>query len=108
MTGVQTCALPIYERFSLGLGFETVIDEHKHFNSALVFKYDVWKGLSAIVSPGILFLKSNNEWDRKFSVHYELLYEFKLKGLHLGPVFDYSYSRNDQHLMLGLHLGFSF
>lgn len=100
--------LEFYEKLGIGLGFETVLDEHKHFSTGIVFKYEIWKGLNFLVSPGILFLKPHNEWEKQFSIHYELLYEFKVKGLHLGPVFDYSYSKNDQHLMLGLHVGYSF
>ncbi|PKP39364.1 MAG: hypothetical protein CVT98_02060, partial [Bacteroidetes bacterium HGW-Bacteroidetes-15] len=78
--------IPKLERLSLGLGFETVFDEHTHFNTAIVAKYDVWKGLSFVLSPGLLFLKHESAWETDFSTHFEMLYEFQLGKVHLGPV----------------------
>lgn len=100
--------LPKWERVSLGLGLESVFDEHTHFNTAIVAKYDLWKGLSVVLSPGLLFLKHETEWDADFSTHFEMLYEFQVGKIHLGPVIEYSYSKHDKHLMLGLHLGIGF
>ena len=96
------------QRLNIGLGFETVFDEHTHFNSSIVFKYDIWKGLSGLVSPGVLLLKHDNSWERHFSTHFEILYEFQVGHFHIGPVLEYSYAKNDNHVMLGLHLGYSF
>jgi hypothetical protein len=97
-----------FKRFSFGVGLESVFDEHTHFNAALVGKFDLFKNFSAIVSPGILFLKHHDTWNTSFSSHFELLYEFQLGKVHLGPVLEYSYSKSDNHLMLGLHVGYSF
>jgi hypothetical protein len=100
--------LPKFERFSIGFGLESVFDEHTHFNAAIVGKVDLFKNFSAIVSPGILFLKESNGWSKHFSSHFELLYEFQVGKIHLGPVLEYSYSKYDKHIMLGVHVGYSF
>lgn len=100
--------IPRWERLSLGLGVETILDEHTHLNSAIVAKVDLWKGLGLALSPGILFLKEGNGWEREFSSHFEVLYEFNVGNIHLGPVLGYSSSQHDSHIMLGLHLGLGF
>ena len=96
------------KKVRIGLGFENVFDEHTHINSSFLFNYEIYKGLNASVSPGILFLKEELFWHKKASLHIELAYEFEIKNFHLGPVIEYSYSSIDQHLMFGLHLGINF
>lgn len=94
-----------WDKLSLGVGLETVLDKHTHFNSAFVGAVNVWQGLVVAVSPGVLFLKEDVGWEKDFSSHFELLYHFNLGKVHLGPTFEYSYSKHDKHLMLGIHLG---
>jgi hypothetical protein len=95
-------------RFSLGLGVESIFDEHKHLSASLIGKFDIWKGLSILAGPGILFVDDHNGWEKSFSTHLELLYEFKVSHFHIGPTIGYSYSKIDQHLALGIHFGISF
>ncbi|MBN2348691.1 MAG: hypothetical protein JXJ22_07640 [Bacteroidales bacterium] len=97
-----------FEQLRIGIGFENVLDEHTHINVASVLDYNIIGGLSVGLSPGILFLKENGIWGRAFSSHFELLYEFEIGKLHLGPVCEYSYSKLDQHIMLGMHFGLGF
>lgn len=93
---------------SIGLGVESVFDEHSHISTGFVTKVDIWKGFSALTSPGILFIKEANGWENYLSAHFELLYEFEIQRFHVGPALDFSVSRFDNHVMLGIHLGYSF
>lgn len=43
-----------------------------------------------------------------FALHLEASYEFEIGDLHIGPVIEYAYDTEDQHLSLGLHVGIGF
>jgi hypothetical protein len=96
------------KRLNVGVGFETIIDDHKHFTVGVVGKYAVFNGLMVLLSPGITFVNEENSWERSFSSHLELLYEFSIGQIHIGPALGYSYSPKDQHAMLGVHLAYGF
>ena len=40
--------------------------------------------------------------------HFEVVYEFEIGELPIGPVAEYAWSPNDAHAMLGLHIGCGF
>ncbi len=102
-----TRSVPGWQRLRLGLGLESVLDEHGHLNAALVVNVHVIAGLSVSVAPGVLVLREDHGgWGTRFSSHFEALYDFDLGPLHVGPMLEYSYASVDQHLMLGLHMGF--
>lgn len=91
----------------VGIGFEGVLDEHTHLNAGLVFNYNVYKGLFAAVSPGILWI-NHDEWESAFVTHFELSYEFEVGRIHIGPIVEYSISKLDKHMMVGVHVGIGF
>jgi len=94
--------------FRVGLGLENVFDEHNHFNTGIVFNYNLVKGLFVSFSPGYLIIHHENQVDKGFSSHFELNYEFEFNKIHIGPVLEYSLSKFDKHFMIGIHTGFSF
>ena len=100
-------SVPGWERFRVGLGLESVLDEHGHLNAALVVNAHILAGLSVSVAPGVVVLKeADGGWGVQFSSHFEALYEFDLGPVHAGPMLEYSYASVDQHMMLGPHVGF--
>ncbi len=56
--------------------------------------------------PGLTYIDHDSEFVG--SAHIETGYEFDLGKLHLGPVVEYSWAKEGQHIMLGLHLGVPF
>jgi len=44
----------------------------------------------------------------KPSLHVETGYEFNVGKVHLGPLVEYALSSGDQHIMVGLHIGYPF
>ena len=98
-------ALPWLNGWRLGVGAETVLDEHAHANLAVVINYELFGGLNASVAPGVLVVETEQGWTPKVAAHFELAWEFDLGGVHLGPVLEYAWSSIDQHAMVGLHVG---
>lgn len=91
----------------VGIGFESVLDEHTHLNAGLVFNYNIYKGLFAGISPGILWI-NHDGWESAFVSHFELSYEFEVGKLHIGPIVEYSLSSIDKHMLAGIHVGINF
>ena len=89
-------------RFGVGLGFETLFDEHKHINISIPVNYNTGVGLVFTVSPGILW-KNESVWERGPSIHMEALYEFMFEHFHIGPMFEIAMAKSDIHIMLGIH-----
>ncbi len=90
--------------FGIGLGLETIFDEHRHYATSINFSYLPIHNLTLTVAPGIQFGPESEE----FTSHFEATYEFILGDIHLGPVLEYAYAKEDEHAMLGLHVGFGF
>lgn len=93
------------KKIGLGLGFETIFDEHRHLNFGIPVNYNTHRGISLTFTPGVLFMKHEG-WEYSPSLHLETLYEFYLDKVHLGPMLEFALAREDLHLMLGIHIGF--
>ncbi len=89
---------------SPGIGF--LLGTHRHYTAHLMFVYRPIHGWWIGAGPGITYFEHDNEWG--YSGHIETGYEFDAGKVHLGPVVEYSWAKNDQHIMLGLHLGVPF
>jgi hypothetical protein len=90
----------------LGVGYEKIFDDHKHNTIGVIVNYRIKDNLSFAVSPGIAF--SKDERKGKLALHLESAYEFQIKNFHLGPSVEYSFDSDEQHLSIGLHLGYGF
>lgn len=92
--------------FGLGLGFETVLDEHRHYTASFMFQWRPVHAWWISAGPGITWFQEGGE--SYASLHIETGYEFELGKVHLGPMIEYAYMEHDQHFMLGIHLGIPF
>ncbi|MFW5657100.1 MAG: hypothetical protein ACOC0C_05730 [Bacteroidota bacterium] len=97
---------PGNDHIRYGIGGEVVLDEHTHLTASAMLNFTLWRGLQFSLAPGILFLNHEEEWEKHFSTHLELFYEFEIKGIHIGPLLDYSISSAENHYMAGIHVGF--
>ena len=90
--------------FGIGLGLEGIFDEHRHYATSINFSYLPIHALTFTIAPGIQFAPESED----FTTHFEVVYEFEIGELHIGPVAEYAWSPNDAHAMLGLHIGLGF
>lgn len=109
-----------HSRWSIGGFVEQAWLEGTHFSFGAGVKFSPIDRLSLGVLPGITFTKHNHDehslshsdndgWNSDFSAHFEVVYDlFHWSKFHLGPVFDYSWSKNDSHFMLGIHAAVCF
>ncbi len=95
-------------RFGLGLGLETIIDEHKHYTASVVFQYNIYKGLIVGYSPGVMMRKEGNQNLFQFAQHIETAYEFELGEFHIGPMAELGIEQIGVHYMVGIHVGIDF
>jgi len=123
--------LGAHSRWAIGGGFEQAWAGGNHFKIGAGVKYQLLNHLSLAVMPGVSFISHNahhhcshdhhdhhshhshhNHHDHKkaqFTLHFELVYDLiHWKNFHLGPVLDYSFTKNDSHAMIGLHLAYCF
>ena len=94
-------------KFGAGVGYERIFDEHGHNTISMAGSYRPFHELILLVSPGITFEDHGDE-GFKISAHLEAGYEFEIDHFHLGPVLGVAFTRENYHLRLGLHLGYSF
>lgn len=94
-------------KFGVGLGYERILDDHKHNTIGLVGTYRPIDAFGINLSPGITFEGRQNS-NINFALHLETSYEFEIKNFHIGPVLECAYDPEDIHISLGLHIGYGF
>lgn len=93
-----------HTKWGIGLGYEHIIDEHKHNFVGVELNYRPVHPLTLNISPGVAFEGTN--WnERDFALHFETVYEFEFGSFHIGPVIELAYHPEDYHISLGIHIG---
>lgn len=113
--------LGLHSKWALGATFEQVWAEGNHFTIGAGVKYMITDRLNCAVMPGISFMKheesvlrdghEHTHADKKtiFSLHTEIVYDLIHKdNFHIGPAIDYSWSKDDSHIMVGIHAAYCF
>jgi len=95
-------------KLGIGAGFETILDEHKHYTLSVVFQYRIIKGWTVAYAPGLLMKKEDDKYEYQFAQHFETAYEFDLGKFHLGPMVEVGVEKDGVHYMLGVHFGIDF
>lgn len=93
-------------KFGFGVGYEIIFDDHKHRSLGIIGVYRPIQHLSLSLSPGVGFEGNFNE--AHFTIHIETVYEFVIKNIHLGPTIGFAYDPEDNHINLGVHIGYGF
>jgi len=92
--------------FGVSPGLALFLGDHRHYTFHVMMVYSIIHGWWVSAGPGITYLDHDNEFVG--SAHVETGYEFDIGKLHLGPVVEYTWAKEGQHIMLGLHLGVPF
>lgn len=96
------------KRISLGLSFESIFGDHKHYTIGPIIHFSIYQGLVVSYSPGLLFVKEEEVFEKLFAQHIELKYEFEFHKFHLGPLLEAGFDKHGFHYMGGIHIGFDF
>jgi hypothetical protein len=96
-----------HTNFGLGIGYESIFDDHKHKLLGVIGSYRPFEHLNINVSPGIKYEKFDF-LAVNFAIHVEAAYEFEFGNFHLGPVAGVAISQGDYHLGIGVHLGIGY
>ncbi len=106
--------------WALGGGVEMVTMHGGHYTISAGAKYNFLHFLNLSLMPGVTFYKqsgydhdghTHHEHTKKaqFSLHVEFSYDLiHTEHFHFGPAVDYSWSRHDNHFMVGLHCAYGF
>lgn len=92
-------------RLSIGIGLESIADEHGHYTASVPLQYRIIGGLTGSYAPGLMMRKEDSEILYQFSQHFELGYEVDMGKFHIGPVFEIGLEPTGAHYMGGIHLG---
>ncbi|MCY1720823.1 hypothetical protein OU798_10740 [Prolixibacteraceae bacterium Z1-6] len=96
-----------HSKFSAGLGYERIFDEHKHNTVGIVGMYTPIERLHFSLSPGIAF-EGAHPSEKNFAIHFETTYEFQVGDVHMGPLLELAHDSEDYHISLGVHIGLGF
>ena len=91
-------------RWAVGLGVESIFTDHTHVSFLTTVSYNFIDDFIVDFSPGLLLA----EGERQFITHIEITYESEYRGFGIGPILGMAVSPDDQHYMLGLHIGKGF
>lgn len=105
--------------WALGGSLEQVYAHGSHWTISAGAKYALFDKLNLAVMPGVTFFKHDDGHEHaeehehtanaRFSIHFEVGYDLiHLEHFHFGPAIDYSWSRHDNHFMLGIHCAYAF
>lgn len=94
------------KRIGFATGVECVFGDHKHYTAHLYLMFRPLDGWWLGAGPGYTYFSHEEEFT--FSGHIETGYEFDAGSVHFGPVIEYAYAGEEQHIMVGLHLGVPF
>ncbi|HQP75870.1 MAG TPA: hypothetical protein PL069_00610 [Saprospiraceae bacterium] len=94
-------------KFGVGAGYERIFGDHAHHFLGVVAAYRPTGAFSLILSPGLAYEDAKHAGPQ-FGLHIEAVYEFDIKGIHIGPVFEFSYDADDIHISPGIHIGIGF
>ena len=64
-----------------------------------------WRGPVLAVEPGVEWAEHDGETESVYATHLEAACVFEFGEYEIGPVIDYSKTSNDEHYMIGIHLG---
>lgn len=99
-------------RWAWGLGAEQVWTDEGHAGLSAGVRYRVLPRLEVALMPGVMVMQhamhgSGNE--AFFAAHAEAVYHLVEAGrFHLGPMVEYSWTREESHFMFGVHTAYSF
>ena len=102
--------------FAIGLGAEYLFSDSAHYAAMLSFAAHPWRGLALSVSPGVQWAEHEDEHEgeheaeveAEYSTHIEATYVFPLGKYDIGPLIDYSWTKDEVHYMIGIHVGLHF
>ncbi|KAF5060999.1 hypothetical protein DSECCO2_319810 [anaerobic digester metagenome] len=94
-------------RFGIGAGYERIFDEHGHHWLGLAGSYRPLRHFSIILAPGMA-IEDEHPYELRFATHLEVLYEFPLGPLHIGPVLSAGIDTQHHHFGAGLHIAIGF
>lgn len=96
-------SLETYKFLRVGISFEKIFLEHKHFSTNIVLNFNFFDNLYFSIEPGLLCIEENCIDKQRYIAHYELSYNFIIDKYNFGPLFQFSRSSLDMHIMLGVH-----
>jgi hypothetical protein len=96
------------QNWGLGLGYEIVIKENIHNNISLMGNVHPVKYLAINAGPGFTFGKHDGETEFSPALHTEVVFEFDINKIHLGPVAGFGIDKEEWHYSLGVHVGYGF
>jgi len=115
-------AIALDNKLGLGLGFETILDEHTHNSYNLMCVYRFGSKINGFFSlaygAGVLVSEEDEHGDHdshedheedvalSFAQHLEIVYEMNHRQRFCyGPVLDIGLEKEGMHYMIGFHIG---
>lgn len=95
----------IRKHLAAGIGAEYLFADGEHYALMLTIAAYPWRGLVLSVSPGVQWAEHDGDTETEYATHLEAAYVFSLGEFDIGPVIGYSWTRDEEHYMVGLHIG---
>ena len=99
--------------FGVGVGVEYIADEHRHQTYSAVFQWTPLPALHLVAAPGVALEQEvaadgTASMEAGWACHLEVVREFGLGRLDIGPAFEWALDAHGSHAAIGVHLGIPF
>lgn len=94
--------------FAFGVGGEYLFSDEAHYALMISLAAYPWRGLALSISPGVQWAEHDGKTEAEYSTHLEAAYTIPVGAYDLGPVIDYSWTGDEDHVLVGLHVGLHF
>ena len=96
--------------FGIGLGVEYIADEHQHQTYSVLGQWTPIPALHLVIAPGVALEQEEGEdgLEAGWACHFEVVREFEIGSLDVGPSLEYAIDAHGAHVAIGLHIGIPF
>jgi hypothetical protein len=94
--------------WGIGLGYEAIVEENLHNGINLLANWHPVDFLSLNAGPGFTFGNHDEKIEVSPAFHTEVVFEFNVGNIHIGPMAGFGIDKEESHFSLGVHVGFGF
>jgi hypothetical protein len=97
-----------HHQWGAGVGWEMIPGDHSHHGLNLLLSSRLFPFLTLTAGPGVAITRHEGHQEILPAFHSELLAEFNVGKIHMGPMAGFGFDSEEHHFSLGWHIGLGF
>jgi hypothetical protein len=97
-----------HHQWGAGVGWEMIPGDHSHHGLNLLLSSRLFPFLTLTAGPGVAITRHEGHQEILPAFHSEILAEFNVGKIHMGPMAGFGFDSEEHHFSLGWHIGLGF